>query len=61
MGTLISYSFRGDARPGSTLRAVCLEADPRHPKSSSKCKPRLGGADLLWLSRSATSRRTLPR
>jgi hypothetical protein len=33
-GTLISYSIRRVARLGSTLRAVSVETDPRHPKSS---------------------------
>jgi hypothetical protein len=30
-GTLISYSFRGDARLGSTLRAASAKRDPESP------------------------------
>jgi len=35
-GTLISYSIRGDARLGSTLRAASVQTDPDYPKSSHK-------------------------
>ena len=35
-GTVISYSIRGDARLGSTLRPAWLQTDPDYPKSSHK-------------------------
>ena len=35
-GTLISYSTRRGARPGSTLGSAGVETDPEYPKSSHK-------------------------
>lgn len=36
MGILISYSFRWDARLGSTVRAVGVQSDPKYLKSCHK-------------------------